>query len=357
MNLRSSSATDPLAPAARQRYLEAIRRLLLSLFLSVFFVLVFTLLFSTEPEQARKGFFLKPFASTHTLLSMIENTAPPVIAALGVLIAFKAGHFVLGGEGQLYAGIIGAAWIGMNTSAGVVGFTLAIIAGIMAGSLLALPSALSKRYFNTDVLLSSFLLSQAFLHIGDWLIAGPLRDNTNNLVASMPIPKASLLSRLFPPSIISQAPFIAAALVIAVYIFLARTRTGTKLGLFGKNPRFAANMAFPVGALAFWPIVTAGAFHGLAGSLLALGINGRAIRGMSAGIGWNAIGICLIAGNEPLGVPLAALLFAWLDTGSRQAAIISDLPADTAMIIKALVIIAATARPIMARMRRRNERF
>ena len=103
-------------------------------------------------------------------------------------------------------------------------------------------------------------------------------------------------------------------------------------------------MGFRVRAYAFWPLLASGALNGLAGALLALGANGRAVRGMTGGIGWNGISIALLAGNDPRLILPAALFFSWLETGSRQASILAGISVDVGTVAKALVLLFATAR-------------
>ncbi|HOX92484.1 MAG TPA: hypothetical protein PLC54_06150, partial [Spirochaetales bacterium] len=332
------SDVSPLAPAASSRYREAARRLALSAGLSVLMVGLLAVIASNQPIATMRAFFVTPFQSSHVLFSMLEASAPLMLCALGALVAFRSGHFSLGGKGQLYTGIMAAAWAGSVLPGGGLGMLVAMLAAMAGGMLIALPVAIGKRLWQADVLLLSFLVSQGSLHAVDWAIAGPLRDTSNNLVAMKTLPAATLLPRLFPPSVLSAALFFALFVSLALWLFLSKTRTGTALCLYGKNPVFASLMAFPVRAFAFWPILAGGALHGLAASFMVLGPAGTAFRGASSGLGWSAIGVSLIAGNEPLAVPLAAILFAWLDSGARQAAIWSDLPPDAAMLIKAAVL-------------------
>jgi len=127
--------------------------------------------------------------------------------------------------------------------------------------------------------------------------------------------------------------------------YFDRTRSGAAHDLYGRNPRFAELQGFDVKRLAWAPIVVAGILHGMAGASMVLGARGTAIRGMSGGIGWSAIGAALVAGSRPSAVPLAAILFAWLDSGARQSAVLSDLPPDAGQAIKAIVILVVSARP------------
>jgi ABC-type uncharacterized transport system permease subunit len=299
----------------------------------------------SNPLQGLRAFFVLPFLSRNVFLSMLEGAAPLGLCALGAVSAFRAGHFSLGGEGQAYSGAMAAALAGAAGISGISGLGTALLAGTLAGVLVALLPALGKRFADADVLLTSFLLSYAVVLATDWAIAGPLRDVTNNLVALPPVHHTVLLPRLALPSALTPMPLVFLGLCGMSWFFFERTRTGTMIDLYGRNRSFAALQGYPVKLFSWAPILAAGAFHGLAGASLALGANGTAIRGMSGGIGWSAIGVALVAGNKPAAVPLAALLFAWLDAGSRQAAILTDVNPDASMVIKALVLILVTARP------------
>lgn len=338
---------------------KLVRRLLIAIGLTFSLSLLFILSYSAEPQRALRAFFLNPFLNRTIFLTMLELAAPLLLCALGSLLAFRAGHFNLGGEGQLYAGACLSAFVGSNLGwlasgflagsalAGPFTVALVMLAGICGGCLVALLPALGRRWASADVLLTSFLVSQAAILLVDSLIGGPLRDASNNLVAMLPLVPAARLPRLARPSALTPAPIIASIVCLAFWFLLERTKTGHMLTLYGKNRQFARLMAYPVNALALYPMLVAGALHGLAGSLMVLGINGTAIRGMSGGLGWSAIGVALIASNRPAVLPLSALLFAWLDAGARQASVLADIPSDISTVIKALVIIGITAKPVL----------
>lgn len=308
---------------------------------------------SRQPMAALRAFFLVPFLSASSFLSMLELSGPLALCALGVVVTFRAGHYSLGGEGQAYAGAFAAAMVATMAPvpAGPAVMLLSMLAGLGAGAVVAALPAAGKRFANADVLLTSILVSQGVVFAVDWAIADPLRDPTGNLVAMRSIPAASLLPRLAPPSTLTMVPFVALALGLAAAFYFEHTRTGAAHDLYGRNPRFAELQGFGVRRLSWLPIVVAGALHGLAGAAMALGARGTALRGMSGGIGWSAIGVALVAGSRPSAVPLAALLFSWLDSGSRQAVVLSDLPPDAGLAIKAVVIIVISARPTIAGLR------
>jgi len=302
---------------------------------------------SDDPAIALKAFFIAPFLNASSFLSMLELSAPLALCALGVIVTFRAGHYSLGGEGQAYAGSFAAAAVGYAgfLGAGPSATVAAVIAGAAAGAAVAALPAAGKRFAGADVLLTSILVSQGTIFVVDWAIGGPLRDKTGNLIAMPALQRGVLLPRLAPPSTLTIAPFVVMALCLIAAFYFDRTRSGAAHDLYGRNPRFAALQGYDVQRLAWLPVLVAGMLHGLAGAFMVLGAKGTALRGMSGGIGWSAIGVALVAGSRPAAVPLAALLFAWLDSGARQAAVLSDLPPDAGLAIKALVILVVSARP------------
>ncbi|HSV55932.1 MAG TPA: hypothetical protein VLH39_02350, partial [Magnetospirillaceae bacterium] len=277
---------------------------------------------------------------------LLEQAAAPCICAVGVALVFRSGDFNLGGEGQAYAGGTSAVMVLLVLPAlpGAAGIAAGLAFGAAAGALVVLPSALSRRFAGAGALLSSFLVSAAVVLVLDWGIAGPLRDPESNLIATRLVPDIFRLPRLIPPSSLSFAPILAVAAAVGLDHFLRRTRRGMELSLYGRNPLFAASIGFAVRSYAFWPLAASGALNGLAGALLAMGSNGRAVRGMTGGIGWDGISIALLAGKDPRWIVPAALFFSWLETGSRQASILAGVSADVGTVAKALVLLLATAR-------------
>jgi simple sugar transport system permease protein len=283
-------------------------------------------------------------ANASAFAAFLERSSVLALCALGAALAFRGGSFNLGGEGQAYLGGLSAvlAALAVPEAPFPLGFALGLAAGTAGGALAAVPAALGKRLAGADALLSTFLTGQAIALAVDWLVGGPLRDPESNLMATRAIARAALPPRASLPA--GLAPFAALAAAVALAWLFSRSRRGREIDLYGGNPAFARSVGLPVGALAFWPLVGAGALHGLAGAFIALGAGGRAIRGMTGGVAWSAIGASLVAGHAPVMVLPASLLFGWLDSGARRAAVVAGLPFEAATLVKAAVLLLATAR-------------
>lgn len=321
---------------------------------------VYALVASASPRVALSAFFLGPFSSSYSFFSLLESSAPLLACALGACIAFRAGAFNLGGEGQASVGTLAAALAvaGLNRSPNLppaLVIAAAIAAAAAAGAGLALLSAIAERRTGAEVMLTSFLLAQAAIVAVDWAIGGPLKDPGANLLGMAAIPTAFRLPLLAPPSPLSLAFPLAVALALLVVVFTRATRPGAELRLLGKNPAFARASGLSPG-LGTWAMAASGALAGIGGSFLVLGQAGRAVKSMTGGIGWNGLAAALISGSDGAGALPAALFFSWLDSGSRQAAMLADLSPDASSVLKAVALFLITAKIAGSRLERRAGR-
>ena len=76
---------------------------------ALLFAAVYALVASANPGEALEAFFLGPFSSLYSFLALLESSAPLLACALGACIAFRAGAFNLGGEGQASVGTLATA--------------------------------------------------------------------------------------------------------------------------------------------------------------------------------------------------------------------------------------------------------
>jgi ABC-type uncharacterized transport system permease subunit len=312
--------------------------------------LLYTLFASSKPQTAFAAFFIGPFSSSYSLFSLLESAAPLLACALGACVAFRAGAFNLGGEGQASIGTLAAALVAgsLGSASGqspIVFIALALLAAAACGAGLALLSALAERRAGAQVMLTSFLFSQAAIVAVDWAIGGPLRDASSNLLAMPALAPAFRFPLLAPPSPLSLAFPLSLVLAACVLFLTKGTRMGVELRLLGKNREFAKAVGLSP-RLGAWAMSISGALAGIGGAFLVLGQAGRAVKGMTGGVGWNGLAVALIAGSDGLGAVPAALFFAWLDAGSRQASIVADLSPDASSVLKAIALFLITAKSL-----------
>jgi simple sugar transport system permease protein len=148
---------------------------------------------------------------------------------------------------------------------------------------------------------------------------------------------------------------IVVALVAAVFAWwkLFRTRSGYELRAVGLQPDAAEYGGIPVPRTWFRAMVWSGAFAGLGGINFVLGYKHYYEEGFAAGSGFLGIAVALVGRNHPLGIVVAALLFATLSQGGL--AVNALVPKQLVDILQAVVILAvATAVPEVQRLLRKS---
>lgn len=312
-------------------------------------VLVAVLLSAPDPAATLVIFLSGPVSNVFALGNFLSRATLLAMTGGAVVLAFRAGVFNLGGEGQAYLGALVATVIltalpGEAPLPPILAITAAAGAAAGGAALLAGLSGWLRHRTGADELITSFLLSAAALPVIDYLIAGPLRDRTGNLLATAVIPESYRLSRILPPSALNTSVVWAIGAVALIWFLLHWTLFGYELRITGYNRDLARFSGIPVGFYTTVPMALSGALHGLAGAALVMGVHYRSIRGFTGGLGWNGIAVALIARNSPHLVIPAALFFAYLDAGSRAAVVHSQATWELGSLVQGVVFLFVTAR-------------
>jgi len=307
-------------------------------------LVVLSLLLSKTPGKTLRYFFLGPIQNTYYFGNMINTAIPLLFGGLGVSLAMRSGSFNLGGEGQLYGGAFVATITALALASwGTAGAIIALLFGAVAGGLLAGLSGLLRMKWNTNELITTFLVSNAVVLIVSYLIAGPFMDPDTNLIATRKIPQSFRFTRILEPSNLSAALFVAIIAVIAVHMYLYKTKSGYELRMFGSNPRFARYGGINTNWYRIWPLFLSGAFYGLGGGMAIFGTYYACMKEFSVGMGWNGLAVALIARFRPAAVIPAALFFAYIESGARNAMLHSDVTFEIASIVQAVVFFLVTS--------------
>jgi len=140
---------------------------------------------------------------------------------------------------------------------------------------------------------------------------------------------------------------LGAAALTGWYLF--RSRAGYELRAVGLQPEAAEYGGVHVGRVFFRTMLLSGALAGLGGVNYVLGYKQYYEEGFAAGSGYLGIAVALVGRNHPLGVVIAALLFATLSQGGL--AVNAIVPKQMVDVLTAVVIIAvATAVPEVQRL-------
>ena len=266
---------------------------------------------------------------------------------LSVALGLRAGLFNIGAEGQLAAGGFAAAMAGLLLPAGTpallaVPFCI-VAAGLGGGVVGAVPGALKARFGASEVIVT-IMLNFIVLAFLNWIVATKLHVGESlhtPAINAGALPRLADVAPAFHGSAANATILIAIATAAAVGWYLFRTRAGYDLRAVGLQPDAAENGGVSVSRVHFRAMMLAGALAGIGGVNYVLGYKQYYEEGFAAGSGFLGIAVALVGRNHPLGVPLAALLFATISQGGL--AVNAIVPKQMVEVLTAVVIIAVAA--------------
>lgn len=240
-----------------------------------------------------------------TILTIVTAATPLVYAAVGELVVERSGVLNLGVEGMMLAGAVCSFAVAHYSGSA----TLAILAGLLAGMLLALIFAfltlsLQSSQVATGLALTLFGIGLSAL-LGQSLV-GIAFEGLPSLnvpwLADIPV----LGRLLFSHDVLVYGSFL---LVLLVSWFLNRTRPGLVLRAVGDSHDAAHALGIKVIRVRYLATLFGGACAGLGGAYLSLVYTPMWVENMSAGRGWIALALVVFAVWQPGRLLLGAYLF------------------------------------------------
>ncbi len=329
---------------------EALTTVLIQ-FLAVFTALalgaVLIWLTGGDPVLAYRGLWEGSLGRQASISETLVWATPYIFAGLAVALAFKAGLFNIGAEGQLSMGALASAWVGFAVT-GVpwpLHLLLAMAAGIAAGAGWAAIAGVLKARTGAHEVITTIMLNYIALLAAGYLLSGPLKD-PNPLVALAQTPKVLESSRL-PPLLegfrLHWGFVLALVMAVACWWLVYRATLGFEIRTVGLNPSAARYAGIRVGWIVVLTMALSGALAGLAGTVEVVALNYYHTPGFSVGYGFDSIAVALLGKSHPLGVVPAAILFGALRAGATRMQFVSQIPIDIISIIQALVLIFVAA--------------
>ena len=326
--------------AMKHSSLGAFPLLLAVVFITVLVPALFILIAGKNPLGAYGALLAYTLGTQAGFYEVLTQCIPLTLVGLGVAIAFRAGVFNIGGDGQLVMGAI-------------VGFVLAPLAaplpmplgiivylafGFVGGGLLGVLVGWLRVRFKASEIIVTIVLNFIVLQILSWLIRGPLQEPSRLMPWSDYLPDTLLLMPLIDGSRVHYGLFVALAAVVFTAILVGKSAFGFKLSVVGKNPFAARYAGLKEGRVVMWAMLLSGGLAGLAGTVQVAAIHERLQDDFSAGYGQAAIAIALMARLSPAFVPLAALLFAVFYVGAGVLQREAGIPFPIVKIIEGVVI-------------------
>ncbi len=302
-----------------------------------------------DPNLAEgQGFIRGFYPFSETLLA----ASPLILCGLSVAVAFKAGLFNIGAQGQFIFGAIGASFIGFRYDLPVgihilaaVAFAI-ILSGIWGGIVGFLKAKTGAHEVIVTIMLN-YIAARFIL----WILGEPafLRPGRIDPLAP-PVKETSRLPLLFGENYRVNVGLIVALLVAAlVYFILNRTTLGFRFRAVGANATAARTAGISVGATTIAAMILAGALAGVGGAVHVLGNQYELTTDIAGSFGFDAITVALLGRGSPIGVVLASILFAALRVGGVTMQANVKVPVEIVLVIQALVVLFIAAPGLVAK--------
>ena len=308
---------------------------------------------SVTPATILRSFVAMADGSVGSINAISETltaSIPLVLAGLGIGLAFRAGLFNIGAEGQMVIGGLAAAIASFSITGlpMAIHMPLVLIIGLVFGGIYAAIAGLLRAATGAHEVISTIMLNLISFRLLDYLLRQPFIQKEGR---SDPISKAvldtaelpRLLSFIDPNLRLHLGLFLMLGAVALVYWLLFRSKLGFAFRISGENPDAARYAGIRAGMTIVIAMAIAGGLAGLAGAAQVTGVLGRATPGFTAGIGFDAIAVALLGRSHPVGILLAGILFGALEAGGRQMQVDAGVSIDMISIIQALIIIFVAA--------------
>lgn len=303
------------------------------------------------------------------LANTFQRAIPIVGMAMALAIAFRAGVFNLGAEGQMLMGGLTGTLVALYLPGpGLLVMIAALVAAFLGGALWAALSALLQTGLGVPILITSLLLNYPARYLSSYLVRFPLKERGSSMVATPPVPEDVRIAPLIPAdSALGQSltqslgrdhvlvlltrgvnwSLVVVLAVVLLAIFVnRRTPVGYESGMSGLNLRFARYGGVRTDRLAVWTMAVSGGISGLVGVMLVLGSQYRLIDGALLGTNyaWTGLLVALLAANRPVGALVAGSLFAAIVVGGEAMQRSADVSGQISQVIQAIVIVLLVIR-------------
>jgi ABC-type uncharacterized transport system permease subunit len=275
-----------------------------------------------------------------------------IFTGLAVAVAYHAGLFNIGAEGQAYIGGLGTGlvclWLG-DSSFWIV-LPLAIAAGAIFGAAWALIPAWLQARRGSHIVITTIMFNfmaaalMTYLLVNVLINPGQQSPETREFSSHARMPAIhELLAKVgveYTASPWNGAFLLALVAAAFVSVFLWRTRWGFALRVVGENPAAAVYAGIAPSRIIIGAMLLSGALAGCLGVNELMGAQHRVLLDFPGGAGFVGIAVALMGRNTPFGIIVSAILFGALSQGGSQLSF--DMPKvnrDMVVVIQGLVIL------------------
>ncbi|MEO0938154.1 MAG: ABC transporter permease [Pseudomonadota bacterium] len=345
------------------KWAEVILVPLISLLIAAVLSALTILAIGEDPVEAVRLMVTGALGSTYGWGYTLYYATNFIFTGLAVAVAFHAGLFNIGGEGQAMLGGLGVALVCLyipwpHWSIALIAATLG--AGLFGAIWAAIPGYLQAArgsHVVITTIMFNFIASSLIIFVVNTFLKP--RGSQDPASASFPdavhlptlhemlAPLGIAFSRAAPANVSLLVALVACVLV---WLLIWRTPLGLEIRSFGKSQRAARYAGIGAVRITMIAMIISGALAGMMGINNVMGEAERLVLNATEGAGFIGIAVALMGRNHPVGIVLAGLLFGFLVQGGAELALWTSIPVQLIIVIQALVILLTGALDNMVRM-------
>lgn len=295
--------------------------------------------------RSTTGFYLTNGSfSPRYIGEFLVTAAPLILTGLSFGFAYRTGLFNLGAEGQLIAGSTAATLVALTFNLPpVLHAFVAILAGIIVGGCWGAFSGWLKTRFHINEVVSCIMMNYIALYVGNWILetvdAQTISLRRTIDFAQSALIKSPFLAELTGGSRLNWGVLFAIIAVVIYWFILEKTTFGYSLRATGFNTEGARYAGMKVERNMVSSMFIAGAFAGLAGAIICLGVfgYGRTLPSFE-NYGFDGIAVALVGSSTGIGIFFSGLLFAMLKN-AQQTLQTLGLTKDIVLIISSSIVL------------------
>lgn len=303
----------------------------------------------TQPFAAYLALFNGAFGSFDGIVRTLVSSTPLVLGGLSVALAFRAGLFNIGAQGQFLLGALGAVWIGVavRDQPALLAIPLALLAAALAGGLWGFIPGFLKAVSGAHEVVTTIMLNYTAGSVIAWAVSGPLDQPGSASPITDTVGNAGL------PIVLGQSGHagivVALVTVVIVWWFLFRTTRGFEIRTVGANPDAARYAGMRPRFVTVLTMSLAGALAGLSGAAVLLGVTKYMTASFGTTVGFDSIAVALLGRSHPVGVVFGALLFGAMRSGALVMYGQTRIPAEIVDVLQATILFFLVAAPVLRR--------
>ncbi len=289
------------------------------------------------------------FASKN-FCDILAGMIPIMFTGLATCIMFAANQFNLGAEGGIMLGAFITAVVAIYCPLpGPLLPIVAILAGGLAVAIVMLIPSVLKAKLGVSEMVNSLMMNYVIMYILNFLMNSYLADRSKGITQTYAFRKNAILPQIIDNgSRFSWGWAIGIIAVIVCWFFMYRTRWGYGIRMTGINQPFVMYSGMNVPLIIILCQVIGGFLAGMGGGIEMLGRYEYYNWSALPGYGWTGITVAILAGNNPIFVPLAAFFMSYLTKGCSLMSTNANVPAQLIDIIQAVIFLFFAAQQFLS---------